>query len=143
MPVPGFILIESLAEFYGNWLLAAVRAQRFWTESVECDCQFKLQIERLEVMGPCAIGTEAFKIIGKLSENVRTMIVRADTDLGDSVALMARMGFFVPTGERYQMVLPARLDIETVKAAGLALVATEDTDYEIHPEFLVSTMLLA
>jgi hypothetical protein len=108
-----FILIESPgwndAEFYGKWLLAAAQAQRLWTEAVETDCEFKLQIERLEVIGPMEFGTEAFRIIGKLSENVRTMIVRADTDLGDSIALMARTGFFARTGERYQMVLPPRL----------------------------------
>jgi hypothetical protein len=144
---PEFILIESPgwddAAFYGKWLLAAAQAQLIWTEAVETDCEFRAQIERLEVMGSVQLGTEAFRIVGKLSENVRTMIVRADTDMGDSVALMARMGFFERTGERYQMILPSRIDADIVKAAGVALAATEDKDYEIHPEFLVSTMPLA
>jgi hypothetical protein len=142
-----FILIESPgwgdAAFYGKWLLAAARAQLIWTEAVESDCEFGLQIERLEVMGPVQLDTEAFQIVGKLSENVRTMIVRADTDKGASVALMAWMGFLERTGERYQMILPSRLDADIVKAAGVALAATEDKDYDIHPEFLVSTMPLA
>jgi hypothetical protein len=95
------------------------------------------------VLGPVQLGIEAFQIIGKLSQNVRTMIMRADTDLGHGVGLMARMVFFARTGERYQMVVPSRLDADIVKAAGLALAATEDKNYEIHPEFLVSTMPLA
>jgi hypothetical protein len=123
--------------------LAAAQAQLIWIEAVETDCEFRAQIERLEVMGSVQLGTEAFRIVGKLSENVRTMIVRADTDMGDSVALMARMGFFERTGERYQMILPSRIDADIVRAAGVALAATEDKDYEIHPEFLVSTMPLA
>jgi hypothetical protein len=65
---PEFILIESPgwndAAFYGNWLLAAAQAQRIWTEAVETDCEFKLQIERLEVMGSVQLGTEAFRIVG-------------------------------------------------------------------------------
>jgi hypothetical protein len=142
-----FILIESPgwddAAFYRNWLLAAAQAQRIWTEAVETDCEFKLQIERLEVMGPVQLGTEAFQIVGKLRENVRTMIVRADTHMGTSVALMAWMGFLERTSERYQMILPSRLDADIVKGAGVALAATEDKDYDIHPEFLVSTMPLA
>ena len=43
---------------------------------------------------------------------------------------MAWIGFFV------QMVIPARLDAEVVKGAALALAATEDGEYEMHPERL-------
>jgi hypothetical protein len=69
-------------------------------------------------MGPVQFGTEASKIVGILSENARTIIVRANTDHGKSVALMPRMGFLARTGERYQMVLPSRLNAEIVREAG-------------------------
>ena len=120
-----YVLIESSgwldASFYGRWLLAAAEAQRLWTEAVQSDLEFRSQIDRLEILGPLLLGTEALKLVGKLAENVRTLIVPVDSDLGDCVALLARMGFFVRTGERYQMVLPRYLDGEMVKGAGLAV----------------------
>jgi hypothetical protein len=40
--------------------------------------------------------------------------------------VMAEMGFFVLTGQRYQMVIPSRLTVGKVKKAGLKLAQTED-----------------
>ncbi len=146
-PVIFSILIEGPgwndSEFYGKWLLAAAYAQRLWTEAIESDREFRAQIERLELVGRVQFGTDAFKLIGKLAEEVRTLIVHADSDLGDSVAMMALMGFFVLTGERYQMALPTHLTSASVRAAGVKLAETEDAEYEIHPEYLVRTMPLA
>jgi hypothetical protein len=49
------------------------------------------------------------------------------------------MGFFVVTGDRYQMVLPQNLDVERVKQAHLTLAETEDEDW-IHPDRLIVAM---
>jgi hypothetical protein len=92
-----------------------------WSEAVQSDCEFRTQIDRFEMVGPVWFSIEAFQIVGKIGERVRTLIVPIDSELGESVALMARMGFFVLTGERYQMVLPRCLDGEMVKGAGLAV----------------------
>jgi hypothetical protein len=142
-----YVLIESPgwldASFYGKWLLAAAEAQNLWSEAVQSDCEFRTQIERLEMLGPVCLGIEAFQIVGKIAERVRTLIVAVDSDLGESIALMARMGFFALTGERYQMVVPTRLDTEIVKGAALALAATEDDEYEIHPERLLRVIPLS
>jgi hypothetical protein len=141
------VLIESPgwldASFYGKWLLAAFEAQKLWSEAVQSDCEFRSQIDHLEVLGSVLLGTEAFKVVGKIAENVRTLIVRVDSDLGDSVALLARMGFFALTGARYQMILPTRLDAKIVKDAALALAATEDDEFAIHPEHLLKIMPLS
>jgi hypothetical protein len=142
------VLIESPgwldASFYGRWLLGAAEAQRLWREAVQSDCEFRSRIDRLEVIGLVRLGNEALKVVGKLiTEDACTLIVRVDTDLGDSVALLARMGFFALTGERYQMVLPSALNAEIVGGAALALAATEDAEYEIHPEDLLRVMPLS
>jgi hypothetical protein len=78
-----------------------------------------------------------------MAEGACTLIVRVDTDLGDSVALLARMGSFVLTGERYQMVLPSGLKSEIVRDAALALAGTEDDKYVIHPEHLLRVVPLS
>jgi hypothetical protein len=54
--------------------------------------------------------------------------------------MMAEMGFFVVTGQRYQMVIPTRLNMEKVKGAALKFARTEDEEYCLHPEYLVATM---
>jgi hypothetical protein len=43
--------------------------------------------------------------------------------------MMVEMGFFVLTGERYQMVIPPRLNMDRVKMAALKLAETEDEEY--------------
>ena len=50
--------------------------------------------------------------------------------------LMVEMGFFALTGDRYQMILPAKLDMDLVKQAHLKLARTEDDDW-VHFEQLV------
>jgi hypothetical protein len=140
-----YVLIESPgwldASFYGKWLLAAAEAQRLWREAVQSDCEFRSRIGRLELLSFVLLGNEALKLVGKLiAEDLCTLSVRVDTDLGDSVALLAQMGFFALTGERHQMVLPACLNAEIVRGAALALAGTEDDEYEIHPEHLLRVM---
>ena len=57
--------------------------------------------------------------------------------------MMLGMGFFVLTGDRYQMTIPVELTIEKVKSAVLNYAETEDSEYWLHPEHLVKTMSLA
>jgi hypothetical protein len=54
--------------------------------------------------------------------------------------MMVEMGFFVLTGQRYQMVIPTQLIMAKVKRAALKLAQTEDEECYLHPEYLVATM---
>jgi len=54
--------------------------------------------------------------------------------------MMVEMGFFILTGERYQMVIPTKLNIGKVKRAVLKFARTEDEDGLLRPENLVATM---
>jgi hypothetical protein len=64
------------ASFYSKWLLAAAEAQNLWSEAVQSDCEFSSQIERLELVGYVCLGIEAFQIVGKMPERVRTSCSR-------------------------------------------------------------------
>ena len=54
--------------------------------------------------------------------------------------MMVSLGFFVLTGKRYQMTIPSRLNTAKIKDAALALARTEDPEYCLHPEDLITTM---
>jgi hypothetical protein len=58
--------------------------------------------------------------------------------LGDHFVMMAGMGFFQETYKVYRMILPPGLTSAKVKRAALNYVDTEDEDYVLHPENLVS-----
>jgi hypothetical protein len=49
------------------------------------------------------------------------------------------MGFFVLTGQRYQMVIPTRLTLRKVMKA-MRLAKTEDEESYLHPEYIITTM---
>jgi hypothetical protein len=147
-PTLAAILIEGPGwlepEFYSIWMAAAFDAQHIWDETVDTDLQFYAQVKRLEADHAVKFGTDALKLTFKLYENLScTVIVDANSDLYDRVALLALMGFFVCTGDRYQMVLPPHQTAELVRTATLKLAETEDADHEIHPEYLVKTIPLA
>jgi hypothetical protein len=56
---------------------------------------------------------------------------------GDVFAVMAEIGFFLRTGDRYQMTIPKTVTHAKIKAALLGLIKTEDEDHIVHPEHLV------
>lgn len=55
---------------------------------------------------------------------------------GEVFAVMAEIGFFSRTGDRYQMTVPKSVTSEKIKAALLRLAATQD-ESGLHPEYLV------
>ena len=54
--------------------------------------------------------------------------------------MMAKMGFFILTDQRYQMAIPAQMNMDVVKRAALMFAKTEDEEFYLHPEYLVATM---
>jgi hypothetical protein len=53
---------------------------------------------------------------------------------------MAELGFFRRTGDRYQMTVPKEISGTSIEAALLRLAATEDDEYFLHPERLVTCL---
>jgi hypothetical protein len=130
------------AEFFGRWLLAADRVNTLWNEAVK-DPKFRSQVSRLEVVYHLDFGTAALAMLLELREQFVAFTLCLDSEEGELFAMMAELGFFVLTGERYQMVIPTSTDISHLKEALLRFAKTEDAEYWLHPEHLVTTMPFA
>lgn len=124
------------ADFYGKWLRAAAKAERLLEKAIK-DPRFKNQFERLLVV---QIPIAATVLLSRLERNLVSLVVRVNGEEAEEFVVMAEMGFFALTGQRYQMTIPTRLDIDKVKSAILKVVRTEDEKYYLHPEYLVATM---
>ena len=57
----------------------------------------------------------------------------------EELAIMIEMGFFVRTGQHYQMAIPVNLNIKTVKMAALKFAKTADEE-SLHLESHVATI---
>ncbi len=130
------------AAFYGEWLMLAARANALWEIAIK-EPRFKEQVFRLVVHHFPDFGICAIELLARLKESFASFIVRPVGDEEECVVevmMMFAMGFFVRTGQRYQMVIPTRLSMARVKKAALKLAATMDEEHYLHPERLVVTM---
>jgi len=128
------------AESYGNWLLMATKANELLQQARSDDPEFDRLIDTLELCQDLDFGIAATMFLSRFADrNFQTFVISPDSgDLLDFV-LMVEMGFFTLTGDRYQMTVPTKLDMDLVKQAHLKLAGTEDEDW-IHPERLVVDM---
>ena len=138
-----YLLIEGPrwgdAKFCGKWLLAAGRANDLLT-LVREDASFSRVMTAVDIICIRDFGISASVVLSKFAENFSTILFSLeDVDTND-VAIMAELGFYQRTGDRYQMTIPARLDIHRVKKALRKFADTEDSEYCLHPERLVRTI---
>jgi hypothetical protein len=128
------------AEFYGQWLLSAAKANRLLQQAKRDDPEFRRAIDTLEMCQCLDFGITGTVFVSKLADKEFDTFV-IDPSSADIIefVLMVEMGFFVLTGDRYQMALPPDLDMDGVKQAHLKLAETEDKDW-IHPEQLIVDM---
>jgi hypothetical protein len=82
-------------------------------------------------------------MITQLKEYRTTFLIELDSIDGDDFAMMAEMGFFAYRNPSYQMTLPYLLTAEKVKAAIFRYAKTEDDEFMLHPEYLVTAMPLS
>ena len=80
-------------------------------------------------------------LLSRLESNHVSFVVQLSGEEAEEFVMMTEMGFFVRTGQRYQMTIPTRLDIHKLKSAMLKLAQTEDEEYYLHPEYLVATIV--
>jgi hypothetical protein len=129
------------AQFYGEWLLAAAKAEAYWKEAY-ADEDFKQQVDHVCDSYLPDFGIAATIVIMQLSECRTTLLIKLDSEEGDHFAMMAEMGFFALRNAFYQMTLPSSLTFEKVKAAIFTYAKTEDDEFMLHPEYLVTAMKL-
>jgi hypothetical protein len=138
------ILVEGPAwgdaRFYGNWLLSAATANELMLSLKENDSEFRCATDAIETIFCLDYGIAATVFLRRLADTAYETFILDPTleELIDFV-LMAEMGFFSLTGERYQMTSPSNVDVSKVKQAHIKLAETEDEEW-IHPERLVVDM---
>jgi len=135
-----WVLIEGPApgdaQFLGRWLLAAAEADKLLQEQYQQDPSFKLTISRLELVYAFAFSPAATKSIELLMKDLTSFSLSVFDEWGEIFAVMADIGFFSQTGDRYQMTVP-EVRHTKIKTALLRLAATEDDSHFLHPEHLV------
>jgi hypothetical protein len=126
------------AQFYGEWLLAASKIEAFWKEAY-ADQDFQRQIGRVCVCQIPDFGIFATALTVRLMKD-RTIVLQVDGEAGVDFAIMATMGFFIQKDTVYRMSLPPLVTSEEVRAAILKYVKTQDSEFVLHPEYIVTTL---
>jgi hypothetical protein len=70
---------------------------------------------------------------GAADEKSYMLLIAIWGEWGEIFSIMAQIGFFRRTGDRYQMIVPKRIRGSEIEAALLNLAGTEDEDF-LHPE---------
>jgi hypothetical protein len=139
-----WVLVEGPApgdaEFLGRWLLAAREADRVLQEQFKQNPGLKQKIFRLEVCYAVDFSSAATTCVKLLMDNLTCFSVDLWDEWGEIFTVLAELGFFRLTGDRYQMTIPQEVSGQRIEAALLRLAATEDEKYFLHPEHLVSCL---
>jgi hypothetical protein len=129
------------AEFLGRWLLAAVEADQALHEQFKQNPDLKEQISRLEVVYWVRFSPTATRCVELLMRDLTSFSLAVyEEPFGEIFTVMAELGFFRRTGDRYQMTVPKEISGTSIEAALLRLAATEDDEYFLHPERLVTCL---
>src|SRR6476659_1665511 len=119
-------------KFYGRWLLAASKANELWTEALS-NRRFNKRVDRLLVTYIPDFNIAATVLLSRLEQNLASLVVDLDGEgEPEEFAMMVGMGFFVLTGERYQMVIPTRLTL-TKEGDGRCARIGKNRRSRIHP----------
>ena len=82
-------------------------------------------------------------LVMELREYCTSLVLDLDSYDGEDFVMMVGMGFFVRTHQSYQMTIPPCLTAEKVRAAVIGYANTEDEEYMLHPESLITTLPFA
>ena len=141
---PHWALVEGPgpgeAEFLGRWLLAAIEADKALEQQRKQNRNLKEQISRIEVIYLVSFSPAATRFVELLMKNLTCFTLDLWDEWGEIFTVMAGLGFFRRTGERYQMTLPQEINGPMIEDALLKLAATEDDESVLQPEHLVSCL---
>jgi hypothetical protein len=124
------------AEFLGRWLLAVAAADRTLQEQFKRNTALKGQIRTLEIIYEVRFSSAATRFLELLMKDLTAFTLSIKDNWIEPFSIMADLGFFRLTGERYQMTVPYEITGSRIEAALLKLAATEER-YSMHPEHLV------
>jgi hypothetical protein len=75
-------------------------------------------------------------------ENLTCFSLDLWDEWGEIFTVMAELGFFRLTGNRYQMTIPREVTGSRIESVLLRLADTEDEESFLHPEHLVTCLNL-
>jgi hypothetical protein len=127
------------ALFYGEWLLAAAKAETFWKHALK-DPHFKKQVEPVHVCYIPDFGIAATAMIVRLSDHSTSFLLDMNREGIDEFVMMAGMGLFAQHEQRYRMAVPTEMTAEEVRTSIPSYAKTQDDQFELHPEYLVTGM---
>jgi hypothetical protein len=132
------------AEFAKQWTEGALKADAVLEAYFQENPGFREKLHRIETVAlvkfaPCVM---AFVRMWLQQQGVFSIDL-FDSEDADLFSVMAAMGFFSRTGERYQMTIPQTVDISAILHALLRLAGTEDEHSFLHPESLLVTLTAA
>lgn len=141
---PTWVLIEGPgpgdAEFLGRWLLAAAVADRALDEQFKKNTSLRQRVASLEFLYVVSFSPAATRSLELLMKNLSCFSLDLRDEWGDMFVVLAKIGFFRQTGNRYQMTIPEDIAGATIEQALLTLAVTEDEEHCLHPEYLVTCL---
>ena len=111
------------AQFYGEWLLAAAKAQVLWRTALE-DQEFATQVERVRIVYEPDFGITATIMLMIPRAHWTSFVLDLQSEDGEDFAMMFSMGFFVQCGRTCRMAIPPLLTLNTLKNAILTFART-------------------
>ena len=123
--------------FHAKWLLEISSVEKHYAEAKR-DPQFVRDVAtRLEVLVVWDFALEATLLMSTLMRG-EPIVLETGSHESEVFAVLAQIGFFSWTLDRYRLSLPPAVTLATVKSAALNLIATQDEEYRIFPEKIIS-----
>jgi hypothetical protein len=114
------------AEFTSRWLQAAIDADRLLEGYLLQDPDFRPYIRRLKIKENELFAFSAMLLVGMWFKEVGVFpLDLISGGLGEVACVMAAVGFFSQTGDRYQMTIPKHLTLDRIKSSFLQLSGNE------------------
>ena len=131
--IPTCVLVEGPAwgdaDFCGRWLRAAAKADTLLSKARMRDPDFGMIISDLEFSRLFNYGIMSIVFLGAFTDkHFYTFTINTDDEDLIEFAVMAEMGFFTLTGDRYQVTIPEKLNLKIVVTAHLKLATTDDLE---------------
>jgi hypothetical protein len=140
-----FVVVQcpspSEASFLARWLTAATEADFLQTRLRRDDPPFDKAIERLRCHYDVEFSPAAMAFVRLwLTSGAAFSLSLFDSEWAEPFTYMVAAGFFMEVDNHYEMTQPRVLTSDVIARGLLRLAATEDQDYVLHPEWLLTTM---
>jgi hypothetical protein len=126
--------------FFEIWLRAAKNMQTLWLNLCD-DKGFAHQVDRLRSYQEPDFSLAAMDLISKLEtisgcRQKHVKICLADS-FAEELTIMNLVGFLEQKRGLYEFTVPGAITSQAVKTACLVLAATQDDEFDLHPEYII------